>query len=52
MERKLKFYYGDSCDLVNALESLSKALEEFGVKMELLEGGTGYEEIKITKKEE
>jgi hypothetical protein len=49
MEQKLKFYYSDSMDLLNALESLSKALKDFGVKMEILNGGDGYEEVQLSK---
>lgn len=36
-------------DLYNAIESLRKALKNFGVKLEILEGGDGYEEISLTR---
>ncbi len=52
MERKLQFHYEGSCDLLDALEALSKALPEFGVRLEILDGGGGgYEEIRLTKLE-
>lgn len=51
MERKVKFQYEDSMDLLNALESLAVALKPFGVKMEILDGGDGYEEVRLTKED-
>lgn len=52
MEPKtIKFYYEDGCDLINALERLVRVLPAFGVKLEILDGGDGYEEIRLTKVE-
>lgn len=48
-EQKLKFFYSDGMDLLNALEYLAKTLPSFGVNVEILDGGDGYEEIKLTK---
>lgn len=52
MERTMKFHYSDGMDLLNALESLRAALPAFGVNLEILDGGDGYEEIRLTKKDE
>ena len=48
MEKTLKFHYADGCDLINALEGLAKVLPAFGVKLEILDGGDGYEEIRLS----
>lgn len=52
MEKKLKFYYSDGMDLLNALEGLAATLPAFGVELEILNGGDGYEEIRLRKKED
>ena len=49
MERKVKFVYEDSMDLLNCLLGLEQILPQFGVKLEVLDGGDGYEEIRLTK---
>lgn len=49
---KLKFYYEDSMDLLNALYTFAKVLPEFGVSLELLVGDDGYEEVELSKIEE
>ena len=48
---KIKFFYQDSMDLLNALEGMAEALKKFGVKMEIFDGGDGYEEVSLTKEE-
>jgi hypothetical protein len=48
MEQKVKFYYEDGMDLLNVLEGLALVLPRFGVKLEILEGGKGYEEISLS----
>jgi hypothetical protein len=50
MEQKVKFYYEDSMDLLNALEGLSSVLKDFDIELEILEGGVGYEEVSIRKR--
>lgn len=45
----IKFEYEGSMDLINTLETLAKVLPKFGVKLELLDGGDGYEEVELTK---
>lgn len=52
MERKLKFHYSDGMDLLNALEGLAATLPAFGVELEILDGGDGYEEVRLRKKED
>jgi hypothetical protein len=52
MEKKLKFTYDGGCDMLDALEYLAQELPAFGVKLELLDGGDGYEEVKLSKIEE
>lgn len=49
LEKTLKFSYEDSCDLLNALESFEEVLPQFGVKAELLDGGDGYEEMRLSR---
>jgi len=47
-EQIVTLEYQDSCDVVNAVESIAEALTKFGVKLELLEGGDGYEQVRIS----
>lgn len=49
MQKTLKFSYEDGMDLLNALERLANVLPAFGVKLEILDGGDGYEEVRLTK---
>jgi len=49
MTQTVKFSYEDGMDLINALEALAKILPKYGVKLEMLDGGEGYEEIRLTK---
>jgi hypothetical protein len=51
MTQTIKFSYEDSCDLINALETLARILPDYGVDLEILDGGDGYEEIRLTKME-
>jgi hypothetical protein len=46
---KVKFEYDASMTLINCLETLKKILPQFGVKLTMLDGGDGYEEIELTK---
>lgn len=48
---KIKCYYSDGMDLLNALESLQSVLVKYGVKLEILDGGDSYEEIRLSKLE-
>ncbi len=53
MQRLLRFHYNnDTLDVLNVLAFLIEALVEFGVTMEVLEGGDGFEEILLTKRAE
>ena len=45
---KLK-YDGDTMDAINFIEIIAKELILFGVVLEFLDGGEGYEEVKLTK---
>ena len=49
MEQKVKFHYEDGMDLLNTLETLALILPKFGVKLEILDGGAGYEEISLSR---
>lgn len=48
---KIKCYYSDGCDLLDALESLQSVLVKYGVELKILDGGVGYEEISLSKLE-
>lgn len=52
MQQNLKFHYSDGMDLYNALEGFVSVLPKFGVKLEILRGGDGFEEVKLTKLED
>ncbi len=52
MKKIIKLGYNDSMDMINAIEEIAAAVLDFGVNIEILEGGDGYEEIKIIKVEE
>jgi hypothetical protein len=45
---KLK-YSGDAMDSINFIESIAEELIDLGISLEILEGGDGYEEIKLSK---
>ena len=50
MEEIVKLRYGgDTMDAINFVETLAEVLEKFGINIEFLDGGDGYEEVKITK---
>ena len=49
MTQTIKFSYEDSCDLINALETLARILPDYGVKLEILDGGDGFEAVRLTK---
>jgi len=47
MEKKIKFYYDGNMDVLNVIAEIGEALEEFGLEIEEMDGGDGYEEFKI-----
>jgi hypothetical protein len=49
MDQKIKLHYEDGMDLINTLETLALILPKFGVKLEILAGGEGYEEISLSR---
>ncbi len=49
MEKIIRLEYDDSMDMINAIESIAEAIAEYGIEIEFLDGGDGYEEIKISK---
>lgn len=51
-DKIIQIQYGDAMDMLNAIEAIAASILEFGVEIEILEGGDGYEEIKISKVEE
>jgi energy-coupling factor transporter ATP-binding protein EcfA2 len=48
---KIQFGYDGNMDLLNALETFKQVLPKLGVEMKILDGGDGYEEAELTKKE-
>jgi len=48
MEKRVKLHYNnDDMYAINFIETLIPELLKFGIHMELLDGGEGYEEVKI-----
>lgn len=48
-DKIIQIEYGDAMDVLNAIEAIAVSVLEYGVEIEILEGGDGYEEIKISK---